>query len=143
MNDRVLDACYLESGDDLIEELAIHPHRISLSVRLIQMGQVGNMPVASLFCQNKPSRLIPRNTSHCRCCFMSGAHLKMAVRPTEGIRFIIGEESHLSRSLVDDPDSNIVWVLGDFPLNMSNLRRITRCVVWSHSKLPNLHRTGD
>lgn len=136
MDDRILHTRCLESGDDLVEELIVHPHGIGLSVRLIQMGLIVNVPVAPLFGKKEPSRLVERNSRHYCCCFMSGSHLKRAVGPTEGIRFIKGEETHLPRSRVDNSHPYVVWVLGYLLLNMSYLSRITRCVVRPHPDLP-------
>jgi hypothetical protein len=53
----------------------------------------------------------------------------------EGIRFIVGEEAHLSRSQVDDSHPDIVWVLGCLPLDVSDLSRIARCAGWPHRGL--------
>lgn len=141
MDDEMLDTRSLESGDDLVEELSVHLHGIRLTVRPIQMRQVVTMPVASLFGEKEPSGLVARNTCHCRCCFMSCPRLKMAVCPIEGIRFIVGEETHLSRSLVDNSYDHVVWILGYLLLNMGYLCWITRCVVRSHADLPNATRS--
>lgn len=135
MDDGIPDTRSLESIDNFGKELAVHPHGVGLSVRPIQMGLVANVPVTSLFDENEPSGLVGRNPRHCRRCLMSSSHLKMAVCLTEGIRFIEGEEPHLSRSLIDNPNAKVPWVLSHLLLDMGNLGGITGCVYAHKAKL--------
>lgn len=57
MDDGILDTRSLESRDDLIEEVGVHPHSVGLSIRPIQVGLIDNMPAASLFGENETSGL--------------------------------------------------------------------------------------
>ena len=125
VDDRLLDPRSLKSRDDLVEELAVHPHGVGLSVGPIQVGLVENVPVVPLFAENEPSCLVGRNPCHGRCRFMSGCHTEAGICHAEGIRFIVEEEPHLARSLVDNPNSQVVWGLGRLLLYMSNLGGIT------------------
>lgn len=123
MDYEILHASHLESRDDLLKEHRVHSQGIR--IRQIQVGLVENVPVFPVFCKDKSSRLVGRNPSHCRRCFVSACNLEVRIGHAESIRFIVGENPALPRGLGDYPHAKIGLVPGHLLLDVGNFGRIT------------------
>ena len=88
MSDGILETGPLEGRNDRTEGLGVHPHRIGLSVRLIQVRLVEDVPVAPLFGKDESSCLVGRNPCHRRGRFVSGRHIELGICLAEDIGFI-------------------------------------------------------